>query len=135
MPHRRAVPEDARRTRTCLIWRDEYLRARFLPGAVVELADAVENLAACRELTAGASLRAIIDLRDVRSQSAAARDYFAGPQASAVSSAVALIVGSPLSRMVGNFFLGFHKPREPTRLCDSEDDAETWLASLQSSAP
>lgn len=125
-----STPENAVQTRTCTIWLDEFLRARFLPNAVVELADAEENLEACLALTAGRPRPAIIDLRQIRSQSAAARDYFAGPRANRVSTAVALLVGSPLSRVLGNFYLGFNRPKEPTRLCGSEAEAEAWLRSL-----
>lgn len=131
MSELRAVPAEARKTRTCLLWVDgPFLRARFLPGARVELADAVENLEASATLTAGEPRLAIIDLRAIHSQSAEARALFAGPEASRVSRAVALVVGSPLTRMIGNFFLGFNKPKEPTRLCASEQEAEDWLKSL-----
>jgi hypothetical protein len=42
-------------------------------------------------------------------------------------SAVALVAGTPLSRMMGNFFLGVNKPPYPTRLLDSETPALAWL--------
>lgn len=130
---RRPVPSTAVRTRTCELWLEEpFLRARFLPGAQVELADARENLEACARLTNGQPRLALIDLRDVRSQSAEARAHFAGPEARRVSRAVALLVGSPLSRVLGNFYLGFNKPTEPTRLFGSEAEAEEWLKALPS---
>ncbi|MBL8613477.1 MAG: hypothetical protein JNL38_39420 [Myxococcales bacterium] len=127
----RPVPPEATTTRTCSLWVDgPFLRARFLPAARVELADAVENLEVSARLTGGEPHLAIIDLRGLHSQSAEARALFAGPEASRVSRAVALVVGSPLTRMIGNFFLGFNKPKEPTRLCASEREAEEWLQSL-----
>lgn len=97
----------------------------------MELADAQENLAVCEGLTKGQPHLAIIDLLEVRSQSADARACFAGPAASRVSRAVALLAGSPMSRVIGNFFLGFNRPIEPTRLCASEAEAEVWLTGLK----
>lgn len=42
-------------------------------------------------------------------------------------SAVALIVGTPLSRMMGNVFLSVSKPMAPTRLFHDEASALAWL--------
>lgn len=123
-------PEGATTTRTCLVWVDDLLHARFLPGADVSLDDARANLAVCRELTKGISRGAIIDLRPIRSQTAEARALFAGPEATVIAWAVALVVGSPLTRVLGSFYLGFNKPEVPTRLFTSTSEAATWLRSL-----
>jgi hypothetical protein len=40
---------------------------------------------------------------------------------------VALLVGSPMSRAIGNFFIGLNKPLIPTRLFVSEPEALAWL--------
>lgn len=121
------APADALRTRTCALWIDRVVRGRFFPGAEVELADAAENVAATARLTGGRALPALIDLRAVRAQSAEARAYLAGPEATRVANAVALLIESPLSRMVGNFYLGFNRPEVPTRLFTSEGEALAWL--------
>ena len=67
----------------------------------------------------------------MRSQSAEARALLAGPTATAVSLAVALVVESPLSTVLGNFYLGFNRPETPTRLFTSVAEAEDWLATFQ----
>ncbi len=121
-------PEGAVTTRTCLLWVERgLLRGRFLPGAEVGREDALENLAVSLALTGGRRLPALIDLREVKTQSAEARAVLAGPAAARVSGAVALLIGSPLSRVVGNFYLRFNRPETPTRLFSSEAEAETWL--------
>lgn len=122
---------DCTRTRTCAIWIDGFVRARFHEGAEVTLADAQENIALTARLTGGRRLPVLVDLRPVRSQSGEARAYFAGPAATAVSVSVALIIASPLSRVLGNFYLGFNKPEVPTRLFTSLPDAEAWLRTFQ----
>jgi hypothetical protein len=46
---------------------------------------------------------------------------------------VALLVGSPVTRVIGNFFIGLNKPRWPVRLFRSESDALAWLGGHQPS--
>ncbi len=122
------APPGAVTTRTCLLWVERgLLHGRFLRGAEVTREDALENLAASLALTGGHRLPALIDLREVKVQAAEARAELAGPGAARVSGRVALLIGSPLSRVVGNFYLRFNRPGTPTRLFSSEAEAETWL--------
>ncbi len=44
-----------------------------------------------------------------------------------VVSAVAVIVGTPLSRMMGNLFIHVSRPRMPLRLFEDEASALAWL--------
>jgi hypothetical protein len=122
-----AGPGETPRTRTCEFRVRDLIRARFLPGVEVGLEDAKENIALTAKLTGGRRLPALIDLRAARSQSAEARAYLAGPDANRVSSAVALLIGSPISRVIGNFYLGVNRPSVPTRLFTDESQAEAWL--------
>jgi hypothetical protein len=41
--------------------------------------------------------------------------------------ATALIVDSPVGRIIGNFFIGMNKPGIPVKIFDSEDKAIQWL--------
>lgn len=121
-------PEPNRRaTKTCTFERGSIIRARFLAGVELTLDEARANIAATAELTEGRRMPVLVDLRGVRSQSAEARAYLAGPEATRVSAAVALLVASPLSRAIGNFYLGFNRPEVPTRLFTNELEAERWL--------
>ena len=43
--------------------------------------------------------------------------------------AVAIIVGSPVSSLLGNFFLKLGLPVYPTRIFRSPDEARAWLHS------
>ncbi|MFN7917041.1 MAG: hypothetical protein U0Q55_16980 [Vicinamibacterales bacterium] len=126
-----APPPEARLTRTCHLWVDDLLHARFLDAADVSAADARENLAVAQGLTGGVARPAVIDLRPIRSQAPEARSLFAGAEASTVANAVALVVASPLSRVLGSFYLGFNKPLVPTRLFTSLHEATAWLRSVR----
>ena len=124
-------PVEAIRTKTCSLWRvGRIVRTRFHHGAEVTLEDAKANLEVTSQLTEGQQVPVLVDLRQVRSQTAEARLLFAGPEGRSVSSRVALLIGSPLSCVVGNFYLGFNRPLTPTRLFTSEAEAEAWLLSL-----
>ena len=121
-------------TRACWLWNDGHLRCRFKADAEVVLADAVECVRASPAITGMRRVPALIDLRWLRSQSSEARDYFSAPEALLVSNAVALLVGSPLSRAIGNFYLGFNRPNVPTRIFNEESAALEWLQSFMSKA-
>jgi hypothetical protein len=121
-----ATPDFVTRTASC--WVSQIVRARFSTGADVELADAVENIANVTRCVKGRRLPVVVDMRSIRSQSAGARAYFAGPEATQVTIALALVVSSPVSRVLGNFFLGVNRPAVPTRLFGDVETAERWLS-------
>jgi hypothetical protein len=56
-----------------------------------------------------------------------ARQYHSGEEAARVAIAVALIVDTPVSRVLGNSYLGVSKPHLPSQLFTSEADALEWL--------
>jgi hypothetical protein len=112
---------------------DGVVIGRFHDGADVSGDDARENLGVLLDLVGAQRAPVMVDLRGVHSQSAEARSVFAGPDAFRVSMAVALLIGSPISRMVGNFYLGFNKPLTPSRLFTDPAEARTWLLALHAS--
>jgi hypothetical protein len=117
------------------MWRDgEIVIGRFHDGAVVSGDDARENLGVLLELIGEERAPVLVDLRPVQSQSAEARSVFAGPDAFRVSHAVALLIGSPVSRVIGNFYLGFNKPMTPSRLFTDPAEARIWLLALHEQA-
>jgi hypothetical protein len=56
-----------------------------------------------------------------------AREYFSTRGRDTKINSMAVLIKSPISRVVGNFFLGINKPAVPTRLFDNEADALEWL--------
>ena len=88
---------------------------------------ALEQLALQRTMGGGRPRPFFMDIRGVRALTREARAFYAGPEAAEVFSATALLISSPLSRALGNFFLGLNKPHMPTRLFTSEAEAVAWL--------
>ncbi len=74
----------------------------------------------------GSSHPALIDMRKIKSVTKEAREYLAREGAEGIR-AGALLIGSPLTRMLGNIFLQINKPEVPTRLFTSEESAKQWL--------
>ena len=116
-------------TRTCTFELDPrgFVRATMKEGAEFDLEDAREATAATDRLTAGVAYPLLVDSRGLRYQTKAAREHFVGPEGVKVATAVALLVGSPVTRMVGNFFLRTNEHRNPTQLFSSETEAVRWL--------
>lgn len=106
---------------------DGIVRIIWVPGAEVTLADAEESMAAYLKINQGKRRPMFVDSSRMRSLSRETRHYFAGEEATKAVSAVSLLVGTPVSRVMGNFYLGLSNPRLPTRLFDSEDEALEWL--------
>lgn len=96
-------------------------------GAAFELADAIEAVAATAQVAAGTRRPILVDIRGVQSESKEARMYFAGPELAKCATAVALIVESPVSRMIANFFLRIGTQVVPTRVFDDPTSARVWL--------
>ena len=93
-----------------------------------DLEDATAAISAMTELTGGRRIPLLVDLRDSGQQTRPARLEFA--RRDDLVSALALIIGGPLSRIIGNFFLSVNKPLYPARLFDNEASALAWLQAI-----
>lgn len=80
-----------------------------------------------RVLAQGKRHPVLVDLRPIRSMDKASRDFSASEEHAGIMTAVALIVGSPLSRALGNFFLGLNTPPFPVKIFSDEVKARRWL--------
>lgn len=116
-------------TRKARLWlgQDGVARVLWEPGAEVTLDDARETMAASLKINKGKRRPLLIDTKTMRSLAREARSYYAGEEAASVASAVAILVGTPVSRVLGNFYIGLSNPRLPSRLFTSEGEALKWL--------
>lgn len=115
------------RTARVMLGEDGIARYVALPGAEVTLADAWETHQAIAALYAGGRYPLLVDIREVKSASREARNFFASADAATTTRAVALLVTSPVSRLIGNFFIHLSKPVFPVRLFTDEDECISWL--------
>ena len=109
-------------------WDDAHQLARldWAPGAHCDLATAERVDRDVQDLGHG-EVRLLVDLRPNASIDRDARHFFIS--LSPHYRAVALLAGSPATRMLANFFLGFQRGTVPVRLFTSETDAVAWLTS------
>lgn len=109
------------------MWRrpDGIVHLVWVPRCTMALADAVAATDAMTRLVRGDVAPLLVDTRDTGPQDRSARGEFV--RRGELVSAVALLVDTPLSRMLGNFFIGVSRPTPPTRLFDDEDSAVSWL--------
>jgi hypothetical protein len=105
----------------------------WIPRTTALLEDATATLEAMAQLTGGRRRPLVVDMRDTGPQARPARLEFA--RRSDLVSAVALVVGTPLSRMAGNLFIRMNKPPFPARLFDNEATAVAWLQGFVGERP
>jgi hypothetical protein len=96
--------------------------------STVTLEDAIAATEVMAQLTGGRRSPLLVDTRDLGPMDRPARSEFA--LRGDLVSAVALVIDTPLSRMMGNFFLAVSKPVAPTRLFDDDASALAWLQEL-----
>jgi hypothetical protein len=116
-------------TATCTFRRhaNGIVHAVMRRGCDMRLEDAKENVAAIFELGGRSRSPVLVDMRGVRSQTREARAYFAGPEAEKATLAVALLIGSPVSRVLASFFMHLIPQRIPTAIFTDESAAMKWL--------
>lgn len=117
-------------TRTNKMWLDDeegILHFQYFPGVEITLEDAREVGSCQQKLLQGKKRPVLGDIVAVKSVTRKARDYFAGVEFQKCNLAMALLVSSPVSKVIGNIFIAFNKPSYPTRLFTSKSKALEWL--------
>jgi hypothetical protein len=117
------------RTRICSFVLDErgFVQALLDKGAELELEDAREAIAATWRVAGERRRPVLVDMTGLAGQSRAAREYFTSDEAVARYSAVAILVESPVSRVIGTFFMRLSQHKVPTRLFSDRSEAERFL--------
>jgi hypothetical protein len=69
----------------------------------------------------------LVDARRVRSMTREAQEISAAPDVRPFTARLAVLVGSPVSVVLGNFFMVIVRPPYPTRLFRDEARARAWL--------
>lgn len=105
---------------------DGIARTMVKTASEIVLDDAMENSVVVNGLSGPEKFALIVDTREIKSITKEARDYFSlnGRESRVV--AFAIVIGSPLSAIIGNFFMGLNKPRVPVKLFTSEESAIKW---------
>ncbi len=106
---------------------DGILYIECLPNTIMTLDEGKLSTKTGLELTEGKPMPLLCDLKNVTRMTQECRRYFAGPVHAEMFTKCALLITNPISRIIGNFFLGANKPLKPTRLFTKKEEAIKWL--------
>lgn len=106
---------------------DNILHTTVLPNTVMTLEDGLESTRISAEMVNNNPLPLLCDLTNVIKMTQECRQHFAGQEHNKTLTKAALIVTNPISRLLGNFFLGLNRPIKPTKLFTDYDAALKWL--------
>jgi hypothetical protein len=98
---------------------------RWSAGVTITEDIARETIVQQMLLTSGKRVPVLADIRQLRSMTRGARMFYGNATSS--FSALGLLAGSPATRVTANFFIGFNRPKVPTKLFTDEAAALTWL--------
>lgn len=106
---------------------EKILYTECFPGTVMTLEDGQESTRISAEMINYEARPLLCDLTNVVRMSQECRKHFAGAEHAKTFTKAALIVTSPISKVIGNFFLGLNKPLKPTRLFTNREEGLKWL--------
>lgn len=106
---------------------DNILHTDCFPNTVMTLEDAKESTQVSAELINYQPRPLLCDLTNVVKMTQECRRHFASTEHAATFTRAALVVTSPISKVIGNFFLGLNKPVKPTRLFTSKEEGMKWI--------
>jgi hypothetical protein len=98
----------------------------YKPNSVVSLEAAQKIVADRVRFQKQEDFPIYCDIRGMKSADKEARNYLA-KEGSSYARAVAVVVDSPMSKIIGNIYLGLNKPITPSRLFTDQKDAVEYL--------
>jgi hypothetical protein len=107
-------------------WDDEakVARTEWLPGSLCGLDEAKAVTDAIRAMGHG-PVPVYVDMRGMAKLERSAREHFVSDQGGV--KAIALVAGSPVTKMMANFFIGMRRMPVPIQMFTDEAEAVTWL--------
>ena len=102
----------------CVIWKK---------GVIIELEDAKDTMKyALENYNLGKPMPTYVDMTEISGMSRESRDYFQNTN-TGTSNALALVVASMLSRLIGNIFISMNQSGIPLKLFNEGEQAIEWL--------
>lgn len=109
-------------------------RLTYAQNVVLTIEDASNLDSDLREMRdLSITMLILLDIRKVKSSSKKFRDYISNELIIGICNAIVVLIGSPLSKTMGNLYLKLNKPVYQIRLFSKEDAAITWLKSFEES--
>jgi len=102
----------------------------FNQTLTLEEKQAIEMVQLRKSLTKNIPKLFILDGKNLTNVTKGARDYLASQDATDGIIAGAFLVNSPLTKILGNFFLRISKPNKPSKLFTNREEAIEWLSTV-----
>ena len=96
------------------------------PNLMIDL-DAAQLILAYGRSLVDHPVPVLVHMGAIRRVTREARAFFASDDYTQLAAQSALLVSSPVSRVISNFFIGLNKPLYPLRLFTDEASAVAWL--------
>lgn len=109
---------------------DGIARTKVKAGAEIVVEDAIENSKAVNSFDLD-SYPLLVDTSEIKSITKEARDHFSMKNRNSNVIVIAIVVKSPLSKIIANFFIGLNKPIVPVKLFTTEERAIDWCKKNQ----
>lgn len=112
------------------VWMDTdgILHQAYPPGTEINMEDSLQELEIYKTHYCKEKMRPIIvDISNVKKVSKESRDIYSSEEMGNILTAAALIVNNPVSRILGNFYMGISKTKMPIRIFSRSDEAKKWL--------
>ena len=100
------------------------------PGIEHTIEDAKKQSRFLKKLFEHQELNAILDIRKAPPLDIETRNFYGEEANFANLNSIAVIISSPFSRVIGNFYLGIFKKSLKTKLHTSVSDAEKWARKM-----
>jgi hypothetical protein len=104
-----------------------FLRVTSNPVDEITMADTRRDFGVAAEMVNYNKTPVMADSRHYTHFTDEIRRFYASKEAAERISAMAIIICSLPTRIIGNFFIKMHKPLYPTRLFNTEEEASKWL--------
>ncbi len=96
-------------------------------NAVINLEDAENNSQSVEKISNVTIYPILVNIREINEIKKEARDHFTMKVRTLGVSAIAILINSPVSRIIGNFFMGINRAIVPSQLFTSKEKAIIWL--------
>jgi hypothetical protein len=104
-----------------------FLRVTTKPDSHIELADAIYDFEVGVKMVNGKPTPVLADTRNFSEHSEEVKAFYANKDRAKNISAMAILIDSLPTRLVGNFFIKINKPHFPTKLFTAEVEAIKWI--------
>lgn len=109
--------------------KDGIVHYKMKANCLIMLPDVMKHFNVFKEKYAGQAFLNLYEFEENSEIDDEVRKWAADPSGNNFTIADAFVIQSMAQKMIGNFYLTFHKPVKPTKLFNNVEDALKWLNS------